>query len=68
VWEVYKPKSKRIWGYYVVPILHRGELVARFEGRRTDGRIEVENLWVEDGASFDETAWEEAVSRHGEAL
>jgi uncharacterized protein YcaQ len=68
VWEVYKPKPKRIWGYYVVPVLHRGRLVARFEGRRVNGRLEVENLWIEDGAEFDDAAWQEAVARHEAAL
>lgn len=33
VWEVYKPKSKRIWGYYVLPVWHRGLLVGRFDAR-----------------------------------
>lgn len=68
VWEVYKPKSKRIWGYYVCPILHRGRLVGRFEGRRSDGRLEVEQLWVEDGAEFDDRAWQAALARHEAAL
>jgi uncharacterized protein YcaQ len=68
VWEVYKPASKRIWGYYVCPILHRGRLVGRFEGRTIDGRIEVDNLWIEDGAEFDQSAWQQALSRHEQAL
>lgn len=68
IWEVYKPKSKRVWGYYVCPILHNGRFVARFEGRTSDGRIEVENLWIEEGADFDQDAWREALSRHEAAL
>jgi uncharacterized protein YcaQ len=68
VWEVYKPKAKRIWGYYVCPILHRGALVGRFEGRREDGRLAVENLWIEDGAEFDDDAWHETLSRHEAAM
>jgi uncharacterized protein YcaQ len=68
VWEVYKPKAKRIWGYYVCPILHRGRLVGRFEGRRTDGRLEIERLWAEEGAEFDEAAWRAALTRHEAAL
>jgi uncharacterized protein YcaQ len=68
VWEVYKPKSKRIWGYYVCPILHRGRMVGRFEGRRVDRRLEVEQLWVEDGAEFDDRAWRAALERHEAAL
>ena len=68
VWEVYKPKAKRIWGYYVCPILHRGRIVGRFEGRYSDGRLEVEQLWVEDGAEFDDQAWRTALERHETAL
>ncbi len=33
LWEVYKPAAQRRWGYYVCPLLHRGALVGRFEGR-----------------------------------
>jgi uncharacterized protein YcaQ len=68
VWEVYKPKSTRIWGYYVCPILHRGRLVGRFEGRRDDGRLEVEQLWIEGVAEFDKAAWRAALARHEAAL
>jgi len=68
VWEVYKPRSKRLWGYYVVPILHRGRLVARFEGRRVDGRLEVENLWVQDDRKINNRAWKAALRRHQQAL
>ncbi|HKI57355.1 MAG TPA: crosslink repair DNA glycosylase YcaQ family protein [Trueperaceae bacterium] len=33
VWEVYKPASRRRWGYYVLPVWHRGHLVGRFDSR-----------------------------------
>lgn len=32
-WEVYKPERRRRWGYYVLPVWHRGRLVARFDSR-----------------------------------
>lgn len=34
VWEVYKPAGQRRWGYYVLPVWHRGRLVGRFDARR----------------------------------
>ncbi len=61
LWEVYKPPAKRRWGYYVCPLLHRGALVGRFEGRREGDRVEVEALWKEPGAAFDEAAWKQAL-------
>lgn len=32
-WEVYKPESKREWGYYVLPVLYNNQFVARFDSR-----------------------------------
>lgn len=65
VWEVYKPAAKREWGYYVCPLLFRGRLVGRLEGRRDEaGRVEVERLWRERGWNRATTrALEEAVAR-----
>jgi len=67
VWEVYKPAAKREWGWYVCPLLHRGRLVGRFEGRRRDdGSIEVLGLWPGDG--FDRDAFDAALVDHAERL
>lgn len=33
VWEVYKPERLRRWGYYVLPVWHRGTLLGRFDSR-----------------------------------
>jgi len=67
VWEVYKPAAKRRWGWYVCPLLHRGRLVGRFEGRRDDhGGIEVVGLWPEEG--FERAAFDEALARHARRL
>jgi uncharacterized protein YcaQ len=54
--EVYVPEPKRIWGYYVLPILHRGRLVGRVDAKahRADGRFEVKALYLEDGVVADE--------------
>ena len=62
VWEIYKPAEKREWGYYVVPLLHRGALVGRLEARVTEGRLTVDRVWREDPA-FDEQALEAALDR-----
>ena len=67
VWEVYKPAAERRWGWYVCPLLLGGQLVGRFEGRRTsDGGIEVLGLWEEDG--FDRGAFDAALADHGARL
>jgi len=41
VWEVYKPKHLRKWGWYVCPLLYRDRLVGRVDA--TSGK-----LWIED--------------------
>jgi uncharacterized protein YcaQ len=53
--EVYVPGPKRIWGYYVLPILHRGRLVGRLDAKahRAEGRFEVKALYLEDGVVTD---------------
>lgn len=45
VWEIYKPADKRVWGYYVCPILQDGALVGRLEARRDGDALRVERLW-----------------------
>jgi uncharacterized protein YcaQ len=53
VWEgFFKPEMRR-WGYYVLPILFGDRLVGRFEPRidRERARVEVLDLWWEDGFS-----------------
>ncbi len=63
LWEVYKPKHQRRWGYYVTPLLHEGQLVGRFEGHTEDGRVVVDRVWREDGVALDDQAFEAAVAR-----
>lgn len=52
VWEVYKPASKRRWGYYVMPILHGDQLVGRADLRidRAAHTLIVPHLWLERSA------------------
>jgi len=65
VWEVYKPEHKRRWGYYVCPLLHRGRLVGRFEGRIDDEVMHVLGVWRESGGRhFDDRAFHAALEDH----
>ncbi len=54
--ECYTPAPKRRWGYYVLPILHRGRLVGRLDAKahRADGLFEVKALYLEEGVAADE--------------
>lgn len=67
VWEVYKPAAKRRWGWYVCPLLHRGELVGRIEARARDGVLAVSHLWTESAAEIDPSALQHALERHAVA-
>lgn len=61
VLEAYKPAEKRIWGYYCLPILHRSELIGRFDPRldRPAQRLHLEALYLEPGAELNERALHE---------
>ncbi len=49
--ECYTPAPKRRYGYYVLPILHRGRLVGRLDAKahRGDGVFEIKALFLEPG-------------------
>ena len=49
--EVYIPKEKRIFGYFSLPILHRGAIIGRLapKAHRRERRFEVRNLVLEPG-------------------
>jgi uncharacterized protein YcaQ len=47
--EIYVPPDKRIWGYYVMPILHGERFIARVDARIEDGRMRILALHEEPG-------------------
>jgi uncharacterized protein YcaQ len=52
--EMYQPVAKRQYGYYVLPILHRGQLVGRLDPKadRQAGTLIVRALYLEPGQSI----------------
>jgi uncharacterized protein YcaQ len=49
--ECYTPAAKRRYGYFVLPILHRGQLIGRLDAKahRGDGMFEIKALFLEPG-------------------
>lgn len=54
--EVYTPAPKRKYGYFTLPILHRGELVGRLcpKAHRREGVFEIRQLHLEPGVLLTE--------------
>ena len=54
--ECYTPAPKRRYGYFVLPILHRGALVGRLDAKahRADGVFEVHVVHLEPGVDGDD--------------
>ena len=50
--EIYVPKAKREFGYFVLPILHGDRLIGRIDPRfdRATGVLHVNAVYAEDGA------------------
>ncbi|MEO6624122.1 MAG: crosslink repair DNA glycosylase YcaQ family protein [Burkholderiaceae bacterium] len=53
--ECYTPEARRVHGYFVLPVLHRGQLVARLDAKahRSEGVFEVKALYLERSATAD---------------
>jgi len=49
--ECYVPAPKRRWGYFVLPMLHRGRLIGRLDAKahRAAGTFEIKSLHLEEG-------------------
>ncbi|MCC6615104.1 MAG: YcaQ family DNA glycosylase [Anaerolineae bacterium] len=54
--ECYTPAPKRKYGYFSLPILHRDEMVGRFDAKahRKDGVFEIKALHLEPGVAPDD--------------
>jgi len=64
VWEVYKPRDKRQYGYYTLPILWADQLVARFDSRfdRANNTFIILGFWLEDSRLAKDAAFAEALA------
>ncbi|TXH86953.1 MAG: winged helix-turn-helix domain-containing protein [Rhodoferax sp.] len=52
--ECYTPAPQRRYGYFVLPVLCRGELIGRLDAKahRTDGMLEVKSLYSESATPW----------------
>ncbi|GLQ87586.1 winged helix-turn-helix domain-containing protein [Dyella flagellata] len=59
--ECYVPAAKRRYGYYVLPILHRGRLIGRLDAKahRAEGLFEIKALFFEEGVESSERTLKE---------
>lgn len=55
--ECYTPASKRQYGYFVLPLLHKGQLVGRMDAKmhRKTGVLEIIALYLEEGVKVTAT-------------
>lgn len=65
VWEVYKPATKRQYGYYVLPILYGDRLVGRLDPKlsRKSRTLEILGFWLEADAPAEDPNFAQAVGR-----
>lgn len=53
--EIYTPPKKRVFGYYVLPVLHDGRLVGRLDPKlhRDQARLEIRSIHLQPGFQAD---------------
>lgn len=59
--ECYLPEAKRKYGYFVLPILWKGELVARLDckAERKEGSLILKQIWMETKLKQQDEFWED---------
>jgi uncharacterized protein len=67
--ECYTPAARRRFGYYVLPVLRRGEIVGRLDAKahRRERRFEVKALFLERGQQVDAGLTADLAGAVGEA-
>lgn len=62
-WEIYTPREKRKYGYYVLPVLYGTSFLGRIEmvQDKKNGILRLSSLWLEKDSELDDEA-EEALS------
>ena len=57
--EMFVPAAKRVWGYYVFPILEGAQFVGRIEvkGDRQQSVLQVVNFWPEPGVTWSDSRY-----------
>ena len=68
--EAYLPAHKRQWGYFCLPILHKDQLVGRFDPKleRKEGRLRLKALYLEADVQPEEQLVEEVAKAMGDFM
>lgn len=57
--EMFVPATKRVWGYYVFPIMEGDKFVGRIEAKadRKNSQLNVIDIWPEPGLKWGKARW-----------